>query len=221
MFFITILIFYHFNLIATNSTTKELIKNAFNIVQGNPYKRSVCTNIKNVLCPKTKKYSIIDILRGAKEYGDNNKERNKYKKKNSIINNNQHKNYNENETNVQLNVNSIVTNKEKLIEEKKYFKDENYINNNNYDIIENFKNVGNNDNYYKNEKDNSGSHLREINSMNPQPLDTIITKKQLIYNKSGKYSKSLQNEDLRKIKLQDYLKNFGTGKNLKYNKGNN
>lgn len=81
MFFITILIFYHFNLIVTNSTTKELIKNAFYIVQGNPYKRSVCTNIKNVLCPKTKKYSIIDILRGAKEYGDNNKEINKYKKK--------------------------------------------------------------------------------------------------------------------------------------------
>ena len=224
MFFITILIFYHFNLIATNSTTKELIKNAFYIVQGNPYKRSVCTNIKNVLCPKTKKYSIIDILRGAKEYGDNNKESNKYKKKKSINNNNQHKKYDENETNVQLNVNSFLTNRDKLIEEKKYFKDENNNKNNNNDIIENFKNVGNNDNYDKDEKDNSnnsGKHLREINSMVPHPMDTIITKDQLINNKREKYSQSLQNEDLRKIKLQEYLKNFGTGKTLKYNKGNN
>ena len=224
MFFITFLIFYHFHLIATNSTTKELIKNVFNIVQGNPYKRNVCTNIKNVLCPKTKKYSIIDILRGAKEYGDNNKASNKSKIKNSIINNNEHKKENDNETNIQLKVNSVLTNRDKLIEEKKYFKDENYINNNKNRVIENFKNVGNNDNYYKDENENSnnsGNNLREINTMAPQPMDTIINKKQLIDNKSGKFSQSLQNEDLRKIKLQEYLKNFGTGKILKYNKGNN
>ena len=57
--------------------------------------------------------------------------------------------------------------------------------------------------------------------MAPQPMDTIITEKQLIYNKSVKYSQTLHNEDLRKAKLQEYLKNFGTGKTLKYNKGNN
>ena len=225
MFFITILIFYHFNLIATNSTTKELIKNAFYIVQGNPYKRSVCTNIKNVLCPKTKKYSIIDILRGAKEYGDNNKEINKYKKKNiKSINNNENKKFNENETNVELIVKSILTNREKLNDEEKYFKDENYINNKNNNMIENSNNISKNDNYYKDEKEssnNSGKHLRGINSMKPQPMDTLITRKSLIYKQREKFSQSLKNEDLRKVKLQEYLKNFGTGKTPEYNKGNN
>ncbi len=225
MFFITILIFYHFNLIATNSTTKELIKNAFYIVLGNPYKRSVCTNIKNVLCPKTKKISIIDILRGAKEFNDNNNEINKSQKKNSkSINNNEPNNYNENETNAQLNVNSILTNRDKLIDETKYFKDENFTNNKNNDLIENSKYISKNDNYYKDEKDssdNSGNHLRGINSMKFQPMDTISPKKSFTYNQSGKFSQSLQNEDMRKVKLQEYLKTFGTGKPLKYNKGNN
>ena len=225
MFFITILIFYHFNLIATNSTTKELIKNAFYIVQGNPYKRNVCTNIKNVLCPKTKKYTIIDILRGTKEYGDINKGSNKHKKKNrESINNNENQNSNENDTNIQLNVDSILTNRDKLIEGTKKFKDENFINNKNNDINENSKNFGNNDNYYKDEKEssnNSGKHLRGVNSMKPQPMDTIITQKSLIYNEREKYCQSLKNEDIRKMKLQEYLKNFGTGKNPNYNKGNN
>ena len=45
--------------------------------------------------------------------------------------------------------------------------------------------------------------------------------KSLIYNESEKYSQSLKNEDIRKMKLQEYLKNFGTGKNPNYNKGNN
>lgn len=215
MFFITILIFYHFNLIATNSTTKELIKNAFNKVQGNPYKRSICTNIKNVLCPKTKKYSIIDILKGVKEYGDYKKEKNKHKKSNSkSINNNEIKNLNENETNIQLNVNSILTNRNNLIDETKFFKDENYINN----MTEKSKIVVNDE---KEKSDNSGSQLRGVNSIEPQPLDTEIIKNSLIDNKSGKYAQSLQNEDLRKMKLKEYLKTFGTGKTIKYNKGNN
>jgi len=225
MFFITILIFYHFNLIATNSTTKELIKNAFYVVQGNPYKRSVCTNIKNVLCPKTKKYSIIDILRGAREYEDNKENNKERKDNNNPINNNVNQFYNENETNIQLNVNSIITNRDNLIDKTKFFNEENYINNkNNDDIIGNFRNVeiiDKNNNYYKDEKEssnNSGSQLTGRKSLEPQPMDTEITKEPFIYNKSGKYSKSLRNEDLRKVKLQEYLKNFGTGKTPKYNK---
>lgn len=56
--------------------------------------------------------------------------------------------------------------------------------------------------------------------MKPQPMDTLITRKSLIYKQREKFSQSLKNEDLRKVKLQEYLKNFGTGK-TPYNKGNN
>lgn len=64
MCFITGLIFYHCRLILINSTTKEELRHLFKSTFGNPYKRNICTNIKNVLCIKTKKYSILDILRG-------------------------------------------------------------------------------------------------------------------------------------------------------------
>lgn len=91
-------------------------------------------------------------------------------------------------------------------------------------MIENSNNISKNDNYYKDEKEssnNSGKHLRGINSMKPQPMDTLITRKSLIYKQREKFSQSLKNEDLRKVKLQEYLKNFGTGKIPEYNKGNN
>ena len=62
MCFITGLLFYHCRLILVNSTTKEELRNIFDNNYGNPYKRSTSKNIKNVLCPKKKKYSILDIL---------------------------------------------------------------------------------------------------------------------------------------------------------------
>ena len=64
MCFTTGLLFYHLRLICVNSTTKEELRKIFNITQGNPYRRGACTNMKNVLCPRTKKYSILDILKG-------------------------------------------------------------------------------------------------------------------------------------------------------------
>ena len=222
MFFITILIFYHFNLIATNSTTKELIRNAFNIVQGNPYKRSVCTNIKNVLCPKTKKHSIIDILRGStKEICDYKKNINVNKQKN---NNNKPSNsrkpitYNENETNNQLIVGSVLEQSDNLIEKPNNFKDKNYINNLNNNMIDK------NDNFYKDEKVKSyniyDNHFREV-SMEPQPMDTEIVESPTSFINNKIYSQSLKNQNLKNMRLQEYLENFGTGKPPKHKKGNN
>ena len=64
MCFITGLLVYHCRLILINSTTKEELRNIFDNNYGYIYKRSICQNIRNVLCPKTKKKSIIDILSG-------------------------------------------------------------------------------------------------------------------------------------------------------------
>lgn len=63
MCFIVSLLIYHLKLIINNITTKEELRNAFKNNQGNPYKRSIFANIKNILIPKLKKYSILDILR--------------------------------------------------------------------------------------------------------------------------------------------------------------
>ena len=101
MCFITILLFYHIRLICVNSTTKEELRHIFKTNFGNPYKRSICQNIRNALCPQTKKYSILDILGGNlkeicdpeynKNFSDEENETNIILKidnpKNSIINN--------------------------------------------------------------------------------------------------------------------------------------
>ena len=64
MFFITGLLIYHINLVIKNSTTKEQLRKVFKNKHGNPYKRNICTNIKNIFFPMIKKYTLLDILRG-------------------------------------------------------------------------------------------------------------------------------------------------------------
>ena len=117
MCFITGLLFYHCRLILINSTTKEELKNIFDNNYGNPYKRSICKNIKNVLCPKTKKYSIIDILSGNMgEICDyNNVEENNGNKpiyKNKEFKNNKNENpVEENATNAKFNLDNSSINR--------------------------------------------------------------------------------------------------------------
>ena len=102
MCFITGLLFYHSRLVLTNSTTKEELRKLFYNCQGNPYRRNICRNIGNVLCPKKKKYSILDILRGdVKEICD--------KKDKNFNHNNKLSDFgNENETNIKLNIESSI-----------------------------------------------------------------------------------------------------------------
>ena len=104
MCFITGLIFYHSRLVLINSTTKEELRNIHDTKFGNPYKRDICTNIKNVLCPRIKKYSILDILRGDNkeicDYDNNNTSNDIITAEEDI-----------NETNIKLNIESQIINK--------------------------------------------------------------------------------------------------------------
>ena len=68
LLFIVGLLFYHIKLIHNNITTKEDLKNIWNHRFGNPFQRSKILNWKNSLCPLTKKYSILKILK--KEIND-------------------------------------------------------------------------------------------------------------------------------------------------------
>ena len=112
MCFITGLLFYHSRLVLTNSTTKEELRKLFYNCQGNPYRRNICKNIGNVLCPKKKKYSILDILRGdIKEICDKND-------KNFTHNNKLSDFDNENETNIKINLDSSI--RSNLNNESKY-----------------------------------------------------------------------------------------------------
>ena len=111
MCFITGLLFYHTRLVLVNSTTKEELKKLYKNCQGNPYRRNICYNIKNVLCPKTKKFDIIDILkRNIKEICDYNHYNNYFNNNNNKINYNENEGSNDmNETNAKLNVNSVIS----------------------------------------------------------------------------------------------------------------
>ena len=214
MCFITGLIIYHTRLVLFNSTTKEETRYVFNIVQGNPYKRSICKNIRSVLCPTIKKYSILDILRGdIKEICD-------HKKYKPYSNNIPQVKYNEiennNETNACLNVNDVLINNN-YSNELKYnninseeainYKENIGINEykNNYNQIEE-KNISHN---YMDEKDYSNQKINneynnEARLMEPKNTDI----------KSNSYKKSKNNK-----LLQEYLKNFGTG--ISNNQNNN
>ena len=68
--FTLFLFVYHINLVINNETTKEKKKKAWQNRQKNSYSRNCCYNIKNYLFPKTKKLSILDILRNGKEPSD-------------------------------------------------------------------------------------------------------------------------------------------------------
>lgn len=73
MIFVTGLLIYHTYLVVTNQTTKEELKKVFANVYKNPYRRSCCTNIINICCPRISKMSILDIIK----INENENKRNK------------------------------------------------------------------------------------------------------------------------------------------------
>ena len=197
MCFITGLLFYHTRLVLVNSTTKEELKLLFKNSQGNPYKRNICTNIKNVLCPKTKKYDLIDILkRNIKEICDYKQNNQNYINNYKINNGGNELNEptNEvNETNMKLNVNSVLLNDLANIESN------NILNNINTNTLQNNlirKKINNN--YFSEKNYHINYDMNEM-SLIKEPLD----------------SEYPPNHSFRNIKnnklLQEYLKTFGTG----------
>jgi palmitoyltransferase ZDHHC9/14/18 len=103
--FVLGLLFYHTNLVLTNATTKEMLKNLWDNPFGNGFNRSKRYNIDNTLLPEIKKYSILDILRCGKSNDFNYKEFEKlkflqqefnYKNRNNNNVNNNNNNYNNN-----------------------------------------------------------------------------------------------------------------------------
>ena len=61
------LLIYHTYLVIINTTTKEILKLTWKNSFGNPFNRYLDYNLNNVLFPKVKKYSILDILRNGKK----------------------------------------------------------------------------------------------------------------------------------------------------------
>ena len=103
--FVLGLLFYHTNLVLTNATTKEMLKNLWDNPFGNGFNRSKRYNIDNTLLPEIKKYSILDILRCGKSNDFNYKEFEKLKflqqefnyknrNNNNVFNNNNNNNNN-------------------------------------------------------------------------------------------------------------------------------
>ena len=228
MCFISGLLYYHIKLIINNITTKEDLRKAFNNSQGNLYTRSFWKNINNALNPLTKKYSILNILRGdKKEICDDNKIENNYKenKENKLI---------ENETQDMLNINDDMENSNNqgnfnpLNEDYGYEK--NNISNSHFfsKSIDGFNNY--NTNGFNSEIFLNGS--KELNDEKPTPKSTYNSRtfsndkydEQYEQNTEKKkfYGKKIQNDlnncKFRKFKLEKYLETFGQEK---YNNSNN
>ena len=200
MCFITGLLFYHTRLVFVNSTTKEELKKLFNNCQGNPYRRNICYNIKNVLCPKTKKFDIIAILkRNIKEICD-------YDQYNNYFNNNYNKmNYNGNEgsndmneTNAKLNVNSVISSDITDYNSKYIINPSEYMNND-FSNKKNYINKYSEDNYFKNK--NNINETEDLSLKEPQDTE---------------YKNHTYNNNKNNKLLQEYLRNFGTGKSSNY-----
>ena len=96
------LLFYHNILVATNTTTKELLKHTWENPFGNPYNRKFDYNLYNSMFPEIKKYSLLDILRNGKKMSNserlerernfqlqfyNKKNSNNYNQMNNMFNN--------------------------------------------------------------------------------------------------------------------------------------
>ena len=118
--FVLGLLFYHTNLVLTNATTKEMLKNLWDNPFGNGFNRSKRYNIDNTLLPEIKKYSILDILRCGKSNDFNYKEFEKLKflqqefnYKNRNNNNYFNNNNNNNNNNLRNNNNNSNSNNNK------------------------------------------------------------------------------------------------------------
>ena len=84
------LLFYHTNLVITNTTTKEMLKHLWENPYGNPFNRDLNYNLNSALFPRIKKYSILDILRNGKKFTNEERferERNLQKQYYSNMNN--------------------------------------------------------------------------------------------------------------------------------------
>ena len=172
MFFTTRLIIYHVNLILNDITTKEKENNVY--YNGIPYTRKHFQNVKNILFPVIKKYSILDILRGDfkeicdKKDGNNSKIKTKISLNDDYINTetianfkinklmislNEYKQEKNDETNFDLNKtkensqNKLIS--ERIIPNILNKPDNNYINSTN--VAETNDNIT--DNSYNKEKD--------------------------------------------------------------------
>ena len=206
MFFTMPLIAYHINLILTNVTTKEKIRDAF--YHGNPFIRNKIQNIKNVLSPEIKKHSIMEILRGDfKEICDTNYPNDKGYKNNFVhlYTDDNNQNQEINETQVKLNLKLI---KNGNVDELNFEKNNEQPNLNISNISET-KNQSQKNNFYtKNNIDIFQEKNNDINSIKePEPLDTTIghsddngieTKNYFLSNSSPQ--------------IREFVKNFGKKK---------
>ena len=163
MFFTTPLIVNHIIFILTDTTTKEKIKNAF--YHGNPFTRNKCQNIKNVLSPEIKKYSILDILRGKfKEICDKENPKEDEDKNDliSLPNEKNEQNQERNDPEIKLNSNSIINRNDE----------------HNLNILntpETNEKAEENNFHLDNQMDIFKEKNNDINSMNePEPLDTTV-----------------------------------------------
>ena len=163
MFFTTPLIVNHIIFILTDTTTKEKIKNAF--YHGNPFTRNKCQNIKNVLSPEIKKYSILDILRGKfKEICDKENPKEDEDKNDliSLPNEKNEQNQERNNPEIKLNSNSIINRNDE----------------HNLNILntpETNEKAEENNFHLDNQMDIFKEKNNDINSMNePEPLDTTV-----------------------------------------------
>ena len=120
MFFTTSLIIYHSKLVNKNLTTKEELKKMFVNPWGNPYKRNITKNWKNVLNPKLNKNTILDFLKwiDIKKLKDKNEKEKKEKiNQEEIKNKNEYKiieTNNKNYENCNKTINVINTEEKKL-----------------------------------------------------------------------------------------------------------
>ena len=102
MFFTTRLIIYHVYIILNDITTKEKENNVY--YNGIPYTRKKLQNVKNILFPIIKKYSILDILRGDFKEICDKKDQNDSKNETKILNDD----YINNETVANLKINKLM-----------------------------------------------------------------------------------------------------------------
>jgi hypothetical protein len=206
MFFTLPLIAYHINLILTNVTTKEKIRDAF--YHGNPFIRNKIQNIKNVLSPEIKKHNILEILRGDfKEICDTNYPNDKGYKNNfaHLYTDDNNQNQEINETQVKLNLKLI---KNGNVDELNFEKNNEQPNLNISNISET-KNQSQKNNFYtKNNIDIFQEKNNDINSIKePEPLDTTIGHS----NDKGIETKNyfLSNSS---PQIREFVKNFGKRK---------
>ena len=206
MFFTMPLIVYHINLILTNVTTKEKIRDAF--YHGNPFIRNKIQNIKNVLSPEIKKHNILEILRGDfKEICDTNYPNDKGYKKNydHLYTDENNQNQEINETQDKLNLKLL---KNGNVDELNFEKNNEQPNLNISNISET-KNQSQKNNFYtKNNIDIFQEKNNDINSIKePEPLDTTI-------GHSDDKGKEIKNYFLSNSspQIREFVKNFGKRK---------